>query len=82
VEALPLLSVLVTVRRCVNRNPESSFVTCPQNEIEWTLVGLDFSKPTLISVLKCFNLPSSPPPTRGNGKERLIEQRGCGPVYK
>ena len=25
--------------------------------------------------LKCFTLPSSPPPTRGSGKERLIEQR-------
>jgi hypothetical protein len=38
-------------------------------------VGLCFSKPTLIRVLKCFNLPSSPPPTRGSGKERLIRQR-------
>jgi hypothetical protein len=35
-----------------------------------------FSKPALIRVLKCFNLPSSPPPTRGSGKERLIGQRG------
>jgi hypothetical protein len=22
-------------------------------------------------VLKCFNLPSNPPPTRGSGKERI-----------
>jgi hypothetical protein len=28
-----------------------------------------------IRVPKCFNLPSGPPPTRGHGKERLIEQR-------
>jgi hypothetical protein len=34
-----------------------------------------FSKPTLIRVLECFNLPSSPPPARGSGKERLIGQR-------
>ena len=40
-----------------------------------TYVSLYFSKPTLISVLKCFNLPSSPPPTRGHGKERLMGQR-------
>jgi hypothetical protein len=41
----------------------------------WKSAGLDFSKPTLIRVLKCFNLPSSPPPIRGSGKERLIGQR-------
>jgi hypothetical protein len=35
----------------------------------------------LITVLKCFNLPSSPPPTRGSGKERLLGHRGSGPVY-
>lgn len=29
----------------------------------------------LIVVFKCFNLPSSPPPTRGSGEERLIGQR-------
>jgi hypothetical protein len=40
---------------------------------------LYFSKPTLMRVLKCFNLPSSPPPTRGSGKERLIGQRGMWP---
>jgi hypothetical protein len=33
------------------------------------LVGLDFSKPILIRVLKYFNLPLSPPPTRGSVKE-------------
>jgi hypothetical protein len=38
-------------------------------------IGLDFSKPTLIRVLKNFNLPSSLPPTGGSGKERLIGQR-------
>jgi hypothetical protein len=26
----------------------------------WLAVGLSFSKPTLISVFKCFNLPYSP----------------------
>jgi hypothetical protein len=45
-------------------------------------VGLEFSKPSSIRVLKCFNLPSSPPATRGSGKERLIGNRGCGPVQK
>jgi hypothetical protein len=45
-------------------------------------VGLDFSRPTLIRVLKCFNIPSSPPPSRGSGKERLTGQRGCGLVEK
>ena len=38
-------------------------------------VGLYFSKPTLLSILKCFNLPSSPSPTRDSGKEMLIGQR-------
>lgn len=38
------------------------------------IVVLDFSQPTLISVLKCFYLPSRPLPTRGSGKERLIGQ--------
>ena len=38
--------------------------------------GLDFSKLTLIRVLKLFNLPSIPPPTRGNGKGRLLGHGG------
>jgi hypothetical protein len=38
-------------------------------------VGLYFSKPTLIMVLKPFNLPSSLSPTRGSGKEGLMGQR-------
>ena len=37
-------------------------------------VGLNFSKPTLIRVRKCFGLPSSALPTRGGGKERLKER--------
>jgi len=36
---------------------------------------LNFLKLILISVLKCFNLLSSPSPTRGSGKQRLIGQR-------
>ena len=32
----------------------------------------------LIWVLKCFNLSSSPPPTRGNGKEKLLGYMGGG----
>jgi hypothetical protein len=43
-------------------------------------VAVDFSKPTLIRVLKCVNLPSSPPPTRGRGKERLLGYGGSGSV--
>jgi hypothetical protein len=39
-------------------------------------IGLNFLKPTLIRVLKLFNIPISPAPTRGNGKERLKGQRG------
>lgn len=38
-------------------------------------IGLYFSKPTLVSVFKCFNLLYSPPPTGGCAKERLIGQR-------
>ena len=38
-------------------------------------VGLYFPKPTLIMLLKCFNLSSSSPPTKENRKERLIGQR-------
>lgn len=34
-----------------------------------------FQNVLLIRVRKHFNLPSSPPPTRGSGKERLIGQR-------
>jgi hypothetical protein len=33
-------------------------------------------------VLKHFNLPSSPSPTRGSGKERLLGYGGSGPVLK
>lgn len=39
------------------------------------VVGLHFQKPAFSQALKCFNLPSSPPPTRGSGEERLIGQR-------
>jgi hypothetical protein len=39
-------------------------------------VDLGFSKPTLIRVLKCFNLLSSPP-TKGIGKWELIGNRSC-----
>jgi hypothetical protein len=38
-------------------------------------IGLYFSKLILIRVLRCFNLPSSPPATRSSRKEDLIEQR-------
>jgi hypothetical protein len=38
-------------------------------------IDIYFSKPTLISILKYFNLSSSLPLTRGRGKERLIGQR-------
>jgi hypothetical protein len=31
----------------------------------------------LMMVLKCFNLPSSPPPTRGSGKERIQGKWTC-----
>jgi hypothetical protein len=31
----------------------------------------------LMMVLKCFNLPYNPPPTRGNGKERLWGKWAC-----
>ena len=37
-------------------------------------IGLCFSKPTLISVLKCFSHPSSLLSTRDTGKEKLIGQ--------
>ena len=39
------------------------------------LVGLDFSKSTLFSILKHFNVPSSPL-TRGSGEWRLIGKGG------
>lgn len=42
-------------------------------------VGLDFSKPTLVGVLKCFNLPSSPL-TSGREERRLIGEGVCIPV--
>jgi hypothetical protein len=38
-------------------------------------IDSDFSKPTLLRVLKFFNLPSIPP-TKGRGEERLIGNRG------
>jgi hypothetical protein len=41
------------------------------------MIGLDFSKPILISIPKPFNLPSS---SRGSGEERLIGKIKCGPV--
>lgn len=50
-------------------------VACHWETTPWTFVGLYFSKPTLISVHKCFNLPSNLLPIRGSGKERLIGQR-------
>jgi hypothetical protein len=46
------------------------------------IVSLDFSKPTLIRVLKCFNLLSSPPPTRGSGKDRLVGQKGDVDLFR
>ena len=42
-------------------------------------IGLYFSKPTLISDLKYFNLPYSPL-TKGRGGRWLIGQGGYGPV--
>jgi hypothetical protein len=36
-----------------------------------------FQSLLLMMVLKGFNLPSSPPPTRGNGKERLWGKWTC-----
>ena len=42
--------------------------------------ALIFQNLFLIWVLKCFNLPSSPPPTRGSEKERLLGYRGSGPA--
>jgi hypothetical protein len=42
-------------------------------------VGLDFSKLTLIRVLKCFNFTSTSQPTRGSGKVNRAKGR-CGPV--
>jgi hypothetical protein len=37
------------------------------------LLGLDFSKPTIIRVLKCFNLPTSPS-SKGRG-DKMIEDK-------
>jgi hypothetical protein len=42
-------------------------------------VGLDFSKPTLIRVLKHFNHPPSLM-TKGRGEESLMGNGGYGPV--
>jgi hypothetical protein len=36
----------------------------------------------LLLIIKCFNLPCSPPPIRGSGKERLLGYRGSRPVWK
>ena len=41
--------------------------------------ALDFSKPTVLTVLKHFSLPSSLY-TTGRGKGRLIGNGACGPV--
>jgi hypothetical protein len=38
-------------------------------DVTINIIGLDFSK-------TYFNKGSSPPPTRGNGRERLIRERG------
>jgi hypothetical protein len=48
------------------------------------LAGLNISKPTFIRVVECFNMPppSSLPPTRDNGKEKLIEQRSMWTCLK
>ena len=40
-------------------------------------IGLDFWKPTFKSVLKCFNLSSNSPPTRGSRKEKQREMCTC-----
>ena len=40
----------------------------------WFFVDFNFSKPILIRVLKCFNIHSSPPFTRGSRKEGLRVQ--------
>jgi phenylalanyl-tRNA synthetase beta subunit len=64
---------------------ESQGHSLPHRDLELSLdyirtsVGLDFSKPTLIRVLKRFSFPSTPP-TRGWGKERLLGKGDCGPV--
>jgi hypothetical protein len=39
-------------------------------------VDLDFSKPALIGVLKLFNPPSSLPPSRDSGGEKVIRTWG------
>jgi hypothetical protein len=44
-------------------------------------VTLIFLKPILMMVLKHFNLPCNPPPTRSSGKERIWGfSGGSGPV--
>jgi hypothetical protein len=42
-------------------------------------IGLDFSKPTLIRVLKCFDPPSSPP-FKGREEKMVHRTKGCGLV--
>lgn len=56
-------------------------LSCPLENFSWEGVGYHFSKPSLIRVLKHFNIPSNPP-TRGRVKEKLIGNRGYGPVQK
>jgi hypothetical protein len=43
-------------------------------------VGFDFSNPILLRVLKCFNLSSSPPSTRGSVKGRVLGYGRSGPA--
>ena len=44
--------------------------------LQWAqLWAYIFQNPLLIKVLKCFDLPYSPLPTRGSGEERLIQQK-------
>jgi hypothetical protein len=50
-----------------------------QGELMFTGAGLIkevgyFQNLLLIRLIKCFKLPSSPPPTGGSGKEELLEQ--------
>jgi hypothetical protein len=48
-----------------------------QLQREMGIYRLNFSKPTLIGVLKHFYFSSSPLPTKDSGKERLIGQLGA-----
>ena len=47
-----------------------------------TVQSLNFLNLLSIMVFKCFNLPSSPPLTRGSGEKRLLGYRGSGSVQK